>query len=127
MNGRSSNILRQIPRHCRANTTASRPQHASAPFRLSPSNHSTSSQTSPFTIINNASSSSTSSSSSQTVFSRRALSSTIRSRTNHATMRTALACEISSCRYALMLSGEAEEGLLRGWDVGVAVEDEDGT
>ncbi|KAL7447799.1 hypothetical protein ACHAWC_000115 [Mediolabrus comicus] len=42
-------------------------------------------------------------------------------------MRAALACEASSLRYALLLSSEGDEALLRGWDDGVATEDDDGT
>ncbi|KAL7546910.1 hypothetical protein ACHAWF_011046 [Thalassiosira exigua] len=59
--------------------------------------------------------------------SRRALSSAKRSQTLHNTIRLSLACECSSLRYALLLSGEGEDALLRGWDDGIAVEDEDGT
>ncbi|KAL7447392.1 hypothetical protein ACHAXM_010602 [Skeletonema potamos] len=42
-------------------------------------------------------------------------------------MREALACEASSLRYALLLTSEGDEALLRGWDDGVANEDDDGT
>ena len=44
------------------------------------------------------------------------------------TLRDAVSCELSSLRYALMItSGEGEgDTLLRGWDAGVAVDDEDG-
>ena len=42
-------------------------------------------------------------------------------------MREALACEASSLRYALLLTPEGDEALLRGWDDGVANEDDDGT
>jgi len=42
--------------------------------------------------------------------------------------RSALAVEASSLRYVLLLSGEGEEALLRGWDAGVAIaEEDDGT
>mmetsp|Transcript_30479 Transcript_30479/g.52000 ORF Transcript_30479/g.52000 Transcript_30479/m.52000 type:complete len:117 (-) Transcript_30479:269-619(-) len=116
MNGRTgSHILRQIPRTARNNTSSSSsPQHT-ASFRLSPSTHQTSSSS--FTINNNCS----------TFISRRTLSSNLRNQTHHTIVRSALACEMSSCRYALLLKGEGEEALLRGWDAGVAVEDEDGT
>ena len=59
--------------------------------------------------------------------SKRALHSTSRSQTSHCTLRSALAMECSSLRYALLLESEAEDGLLMGWDSGVDVEDEDGT
>ena len=59
--------------------------------------------------------------------SKRALHSTSRSQTSHYALRSALAMECSSLRYALLLESEAEDGLLMGWDSGVVVEDEDGT
>jgi len=45
------------------------------------------------------------------------------------TLRDAVSCELSSLRYALMITrGEGgDDTLLRGWDAGVAVDDEDGT
>ena len=55
----------------------------------------------------------------------RALSSSLRKQTNHATIRCALACEASSLRYSLFME-DGEDGLLRGWDAGVDEED-DGT
>mmetsp|Transcript_30478 Transcript_30478/g.51999 ORF Transcript_30478/g.51999 Transcript_30478/m.51999 type:complete len:119 (-) Transcript_30478:267-623(-) len=118
MNGRTgSHILRQIPRTARNNTSSSSsPQHT-ASFRLSPSTTHQTSSSSSFTINNNCS----------TFISRRTLSSSLRNQTHHTIVRSALACEMSSCRYALLLKGEGEEALLRGWDAGVAVEDEDGT
>lgn len=57
----------------------------------------------------------------------RALSSHLRSQTHHSAVRSAVACEASSLRYALLLSGEGETALLRGWDGGVADEEDDGT
>ncbi|KAL7440730.1 hypothetical protein ACHAXH_004299 [Discostella pseudostelligera] len=40
----------------------------------------------------------------------------------------ALSYECSSLRYALLLSnGGVEEALLRGWDAGIVVEEDDGT
>lgn len=42
-------------------------------------------------------------------------------------MRAALACEASTLRYALLLCTEGDEALLRGWDDGVATEEDDGT
>lgn len=102
-------------------TTSAQHTSSSPPFRISPpSSTSSSSQHQSIFILN-------SSSSSHAQFSRRALSSTLRSQTNHNTMRAALACEASSLRYALMLSSEGDEALLRGWDDGVATEDDDGT
>ncbi|KAL7533963.1 hypothetical protein ACHAXR_005552 [Thalassiosira sp. AJA248-18] len=119
MNGRtSSTILRGLlPRR------SSAPQHTSSPFRLSPSSNSSSSNSA---FVLNSSIISPSSQTTTAAVSRRTLSSTLRSQTNHATLRAALACECSSLRYALLLKGEGEEALLRGWDAGV-VEDEDGT
>lgn len=55
----------------------------------------------------------------------RALSSSLRKQTNHATIRCALACEASSLRYSLFME-DGEDGILRGWDAGVEEED-DGT
>ena len=112
-----SSLLRSaITRRTSAQHTSSSP-----PFRISPSSStSSSSQHQSIFILN-------SSSSSQAQCSRRALSSTLRSQTNHNTMRAALACEASSLRYALLLSSEGDEALLRGWDDGVATEDDDGT
>ncbi|KAL7520381.1 hypothetical protein ACHAWX_005108 [Stephanocyclus meneghinianus] len=57
----------------------------------------------------------------------RALSSQLRSQTHYASLRYAIACEASSLRYALLLSGEGESALMRGWDSGVADEEDDGT
>eukprot|EP00804_Cyclotella_cryptica_P026461 CCRYP_008119-RB/>CCRYP_008119-RB protein AED:0.46 eAED:0.49 QI:247/0/0.5/1/0/0.5/2/0/120 len=57
----------------------------------------------------------------------RALSSQLRSQTHHTSLRSAMACEASSLRYALLLSGEGESALMRGWDSGVADEEDDGT
>eukprot|EP01083_Nonionella_stella_P302520 1043339_1 len=106
MNGRICNtVLRIVPR---------RSSHTSSPFRLSPSNSSSTHRTSE-ALLNPPPS-----------LSSRALSSAVRSRTSQSTLRAALACEASSLRYALLLEGEGEEALLRGWDDGV-VEDEDGT
>ena len=105
----------------RRTTSAQHNTSSSPPFRISPSSStSSSSQHQSIFILN-------SSSSSQAQCSRRALSSTLRSQTNHNTMRAALACEASSLRYALLLSSEGDEALLRGWDDGVATEDDDGT
>jgi hypothetical protein len=44
-------------------------------------------------------------------------------------LRDATSCEISSLRYALMITngGDGDGSLLRGWDAGVDVDDEDGT
>lgn len=112
MSGRTCNsILRLIPR--RPTTTSSSPQHTSSPFRLSPSHTNTSSCTQYQTATS--------------TISRRTISSHLRSQTKHTTIRDALSCEISSLRYVLLLENEGEEALLRGWDAGVAVEDEDGT
>jgi len=92
-----------------------RPQHTSySPFRLSPSITNTSKQQS---ILNSAQS---------TSLSRRVISSTIRSQTNHTITKSALACEISSLRYTLLVNGEDEDAIALGWDAGI-VEDEDGT
>lgn len=94
-----------------------RPQHTSySPFRLSPSITNSSKQQS----ILNSTTQSTSS------LSRRVISSTIRSQTNHTITKSALACEISSLRYALLVNGEDEDAIALGWDAGI-VEDEDGT
>ena len=94
-----------------------RPQHTSySPFRLSPSITNTSKQQS---ILNSTTTQSTS-------LSRRVISSTIRSQTNHTITKSALACEISSLRYTLLLNGEDEDAIALGWDAGI-VEDEDGT
>lgn len=94
-----------------------RPQHTSySPFRLSPSITNSSKQQS----ILNSSTQSTSS------LSRRVISSTIRSQTNHTITKSALACEISSLRYTLLINGEDEDAIALGWDAGI-VEDEDGT
>ena len=113
--GGSKTFLRAIPRK-----SSSTPQHTPPPLRISPS-PSTSSSThqSIFIQLNN--------NTSPVQFSRRALSSSLRSQRNHNIMRDALACEASSLRYALMLSSEGDEALLRGWDDGVANEDDDGT
>ncbi|KAL9179294.1 hypothetical protein ACHAXT_008584 [Thalassiosira profunda] len=110
MNGRPGAAMARLLRR------PSRPQHASAPFRIPPS-----------ATANTASRNLIESTSQSATLSRRALSSTLRSQTHQSTLRAALACEGSSLRYALMLEGEGEEALLRGWDAGVAVEDEDGT
>ena len=48
------------------------------------------------------------------------------SQTNHTITKSALACEISSLRYALLVNGEEEDAIALGWDAGI-VEDEDGT
>ena len=94
-----------------------RPQHTSySPFRLSPSITNSSKQQS----ILNSTTQSTSS------LSRRVISSTIRSQTNHTITKSALACEISSLRYTLLINGEDEDAIALGWDAGI-VEDEDGT
>ena len=94
-----------------------RPQHTSySPFRLSPSITNTSKQQS---ILNSTTTQSTS-------LSRRVISSTIRSQTNHTITKSALACEISSLRYTLLVNGEDEDAIALGWDAGI-VEDEDGT
>ena len=94
-----------------------RPQHTSySPFRLSPSITNTSKQQS---ILNSTTTQSTS-------LSRRVISSNIRSQTNHTITKSALACEISSLRYTLLLNGEDEDAIALGWDAGI-VEDEDGT
>ena len=115
MRGGSKAFLRAIPRK-----SSSTPQHTPPPLRISPS-PSTSSSThqSIFIQLNN--------NTSPVQFSRRALSSSLRSQRNHNIIRDALACEASSLRYALMLSSEGDEALLRGWDDGVANEDDDGT
>jgi hypothetical protein len=44
-------------------------------------------------------------------------------------LRDAVSCEFSSLRYALMITNgtDGEGTLLRGWDAGVDVDDEDGT
>ena len=117
MSGRTccNSIPRLIPRRL----TSTSPQHTSSPFRSSPS-------------VNNTSTSTLNSSCTQyqtatTTISRRAISSNLRSQTKYATIRDALSCEISSLRYVLLLESDGEEALLRGWDAGVAVEDEDGT
>ena len=111
----SSSFLRSaFTRRASAQHTSSSP-----PFRISPSSSTSSGQHQSIFILN--------SSSSHAQFSRRALSSTLRSQTNHNTMRAALACEASSLRYSLLLSSEGDEALLRGWDDGVATEDDDGT
>ena len=94
-----------------------RPQHTSySPFRLSPSITNSSKQQS---ILNSTTQSTTS-------LSRRVISSTIRSQTNHTITKSALACEISSLRYTLLVNGEDEDAIALGWDAGI-VEDEDGT
>jgi len=94
-----------------------RPQHTSySPFRLSPSITNASKQQS---ILNSTTQSTTS-------LSRRVISSTIRSQTNHTITKSALACEISSLRYTLLVNGEDEDAIALGWDAGI-VEDEDGT
>ena len=113
--GSKAAFLRAIPRK------SSTPQHTPPPFRISPSTTSTSSSTnqSIFIQLNN--------NTSPVQFSRRALSSSLRSQRNHNVMRDALACEASSLRYALMLESEGDEALLRGWDDGIANEDDDGT
>ena len=91
-----------------------RPQHTSySPFRLSPSITNSSKQP----ILNSAQS---------TSLSRRVISSNIRSQTNHTITKSALACEISSLRYTLLLNSEDEDAIELGWDAGI-VEDEDGT
>eukprot|EP00986_Skeletonema_menzelii_P016920 scaffold16406_cov161-Skeletonema_menzelii.AAC.8 len=115
MRGGSKAFLRALPRK------SSTPQHTPPPFRISPSPSTTSSSThqSIFIQLNN--------NTSPVQFSRRALSSSLRSQRNHNIMRDALACEASSLRYALMLTAEGDEALLRGWDDGVANEDDDGT
>mmetsp|Transcript_12527 Transcript_12527/g.26405 ORF Transcript_12527/g.26405 Transcript_12527/m.26405 type:complete len:117 (-) Transcript_12527:295-645(-) len=114
-NQASNSLLRILTRRAPSPGTASSsntPQH----FKLSPS-------TSP--------SPSTSSTSTKVItesFSKRALSSQIRNQTNFHVARSALAVEASSLRYVLLLSGEGEEALLRGWDAGVAIaEEDDGT
>ena len=95
-----------------------RPQHTSySPFRLSPLITNTSKQQS--SILNSTTQSTTS-------LSRRVISSTIRSQTNHTITKSALACEISSLRYTLLVNGEDEDAIVLGWDAGI-VEDEDGT
>ena len=63
----------------------------------------------------------------QTKLSTRALTSHLRSQNTHSLLRTALACEASSLRYSLLLTSVEEEMVVRGWDAGVCVEDEDGT
>mmetsp|Transcript_96 Transcript_96/g.157 ORF Transcript_96/g.157 Transcript_96/m.157 type:complete len:116 (-) Transcript_96:203-550(-) len=111
--GGSKAFLRALPRK-------SSPQHTPPPFRISPSpSPSSSPHQSIFIQLNN--------NTSPAQFSRRALSSTLRSQRNHSILRDALACEASSLRYALMLTSEGDEALLRGWDDGVANEDDDGT
>jgi len=114
-NQASNSLLRILTRRAPSPGTASSsntPQH----FKLSPS-------TSP--------SPSTSSTSTKVItesFSKRALSSQIRNQTKFHVARSALAVEASSLRYVLLLSGEGEEALLRGWDAGVAIaEEDDGT
>ena len=109
-----TNILRIIPRR---GTSSSSPQHTSSPFRLSPSISNNNNQSS--FIINSITSTRT--------LSRRTITSTIRTQTNQSTLRAALSNEISSLRYTLLLESEGEESLLRGWDVGVVDDDEDGT
>lgn len=121
MNGRTgSSILRSIPRNrtpsSSSSSCGSSPQHTSSSslFRLSPS-------------ITAPTITPSSNSSSQIILSRRALSSSLRQQSNASTLRAALSCEASTLRYALLLESEGEEALLRGWDAGVAVEDDDGT
>ena len=112
--GSSKAFLRAVPRR------SSTPQHTPPPFRISPSPSPSPSSThqSIFIQLNN--------NTSPVQFSRRALSSTLRSQRNNTILRDALACEASSLRYALMLASEGDEALLRGWDDGVD-EDDDGT
>eukprot|EP00970_Alexandrium_tamarense_P000495 scaffold64_cov193-Alexandrium_tamarense.AAC.3 len=106
-------ILRHI--FCRPSSPAQHSSHSSAPFRIPPST--TTNSSTPIITSHTTNS-----------LSRRALSSQLRSQTNQATLRIALACEGSSLRYALLLSGEGEDALIRGWDAGVAlVEEDDGT
>jgi hypothetical protein len=52
-----------------------------------------------------------------------------RIQTVNTTLRLALANELSSLRYVLMVtsSTDEEDVLLRGWDAGVAIDDDDGT
>jgi hypothetical protein len=52
-----------------------------------------------------------------------------RIQTVNTTLRLALANELSSLRYVLMVtsSNDEEDVLLRGWDAGVAIDDDDGT
>ncbi|KAL7552738.1 hypothetical protein ACHAWF_015976 [Thalassiosira exigua] len=106
MSGRTgSTILRRLPLRSPNSSTL----QASSLFRLSPSSS-----------TRNLSEISTG------ALSRRSYSSALRLQTHHTILRAALACESSSLRYALLLSGEGEGALLRGWDDGAVLEDDDG-
>ncbi|EJK59458.1 hypothetical protein THAOC_20315 [Thalassiosira oceanica] len=108
MSGRASAVLRAISRTSHKQLD----NHRSVPFRIS--SPSVSKQSIHIDSISRT-------------LSKRALHSTSRSQTSHYALRSALAMEFSSLRYALLLESEAEDGLLMGWDSGVDVEDEDGT
>lgn len=114
-NQASNSLLRILTRRAPSPGTtpgSNTPQH----FKLSPSTSPSPSTTSTSTRVVTES------------FSKRALSSQIRNQTKFQVARSALAVEASSLRYALLLSGEGEEALLRGWDAGVAIaEEDDGT
>lgn len=114
MSGRAINrTLRQLIPH------RTQPQHTtSSSFRLSPSPNCNTSSSQNFLL---------SGATIQQQLSKRSISSTIRKQTIHTTIRTALSFELSTLRYVLLLDSEGEESLLRGWDAGVAMEDDDGT
>ena len=59
--------------------------------------------------------------------SQRISSANLRTKTVLQISREALSTEASSLRYVNYLGSSAEESVLRGWDDGVACEDDDGT
>ena len=115
MSGRAINrTLRQLIPH------RTQPQHtSSSSFRLSPTPNCNTSSSQNFLL--------SSATIQQVQLSKRSISSTIRKQTIHTTIRTALSFELSTLRYALLLESEGEESMLRGWDAGVTMEDDDGT
>ena len=119
MSGRAINrTLRQLIPH------RTQPQHTtSSSFRLSPSPNCNTSSSQNFLLSNSGATIQQQ----QVQLSKRSISSTIRTQTIHTTIRTALSFELSTLRYVLLLDSEGEESLLRGWDAGVAMEDDDGT
>lgn len=61
------------------------------------------------------------------VESKRSYYSTERINCQYQKARTALACESSSLRYLNLITAATEDSLLRGWDDGIILDDDDGT